>query len=120
VKEVIETIPKRVGGLVDTLGDLNVCSLQVWAADLFFSRTRKLGLPKGDARIEEWDKIRYSQYIPQTIAGFHRSIGVVLTVKCWLSNLPPSGKLRSVCAPVRFLPTGGIPLVSCGFLRASS
>ena len=27
----------------------------------------------GDARIEDWDKIRYCHYNPQPIASFHRS-----------------------------------------------
>ena len=53
------------------------------------SARRKLGQPThflsnpqtwatfGDARIEEWDKIRYFRYFPHKIVGFHRSLIIV-------------------------------------------
>ena len=39
---------------------LTVCSLQVWAADPFFSNPQTWAT-FGDARIEEWKKLRYSR-----------------------------------------------------------
>ena len=50
----LSNIPKRVGELDQNLGDLNVCSTTVRAADPFFSNPQTWAT-FGDARIEEWD-----------------------------------------------------------------
>ena len=51
-------IPKRVGELVFYMGDLNVCSDTVRAADPFSNP--QTWATVGDARIEEWEYSDFS------------------------------------------------------------
>ena len=66
-----QNIPKRVDELVCYLGDLNVCSKQVGAADPFFLEVSKLGLPTGTLG-EKNGKLGLFVIFRNNFTGFHR------------------------------------------------